>query len=154
MTSARLIAGLLLATVPSACGSRSQGAGLVWLNPQVEDRCDELESVRAAETPGGRLPKHFPLPQGAEIAGTAPGDPPTVHVTAPGGFLALDSFFKSELQSRGWNDGSSGNGSDPGGRYGSVDVNGRGYRGEVWVIECGDDDPEILVEIAPGGRGP
>jgi hypothetical protein len=133
----------------AACGGQVDPSDVEFANPFVRDYCDRLTEVRAGERPGGELPQEFPLPEGAEVAGTKDGDPPAVRVTAPGDFLELDSFFKSELADRGWAGESSGNGSGPTGSYGWSGIHGHGYEGRVAVVQCDGDAPEILVEIAP-----
>jgi hypothetical protein len=139
----------VLVLAATACGQRASSDAGVWLNPMVGDHCAELERVKELEDPGGSLPENFPLPDGASIEGSVAGDPPTVRVVAGGDFRQLDSFFKSQLEDRGWSAGSSGGGSDPGGRFGQVIVKGHGWKGEVLVIQCGDADAEVLVEIEP-----
>ena len=143
----RLALAALLTFVVPACGTRVRSLHAVWLNPAVGDRCEQLRQVKEIERPAGTLPDDFPLPDGASVAGAAPGNPVIVRVTVPGGFLALDSFFKSELENRGWAGGSSGNGADVSGRYGYVQIDGHGWKGEVAVIQCGDLDPEVLIEL-------
>lgn len=96
----------------------------------------ETVSIGGGELPEG-WPDSFPLPDGAELAGSA-SSPGNYVVWFSSGGAELDdlkSFFDEELPANGWTIDSELDFGDDAGSYSAYSISGNGFTGGVYVGE-------------------